>query len=74
MHLHEGLSLFAVEWRFKNMAGIEHHSYAPTFNDALDCQARLHHVKGAICALWKIAKALLETGIASGRRRKLKAL
>jgi len=30
--------------------------------------------RGAICASWIIAKGLLETGVASGYRRELKAL
>jgi hypothetical protein len=42
MHLHEGRSVFAVEQGFKNLAGIEHHSYAPIYHDALDCRACLH--------------------------------
>jgi hypothetical protein len=74
MHLHEGCNLFAVEQGFKNVAGIEHRSYTPIYHDALDRHGVSTLSKGTICASWTIAEALLETGVAEGRRRELKAL
>jgi hypothetical protein len=67
MHFYEGRSLHAVEQGFKKMAGIEHRSYAPIHHNASEREARLHYLD-------VLVKALLETWVASGRGKNLKAI
>jgi hypothetical protein len=67
VNFHEVRSLFAVEQGFRNMVGIEHRSYTPIQQDASDRRACLHYVEA-------LAKALLETRVAPGCRKNLKAI